>query len=385
MASVFDSPLPVTLSSFKHRWLNSNSMQSIVIDRHSPRPLRDIFKLHKKGLNIRAIPDVEFKGEDGTDASGPTREYFHLSMSLLTAGDSSIQLFEGQNDHLMPIHCVESQDSMLFYYTGVMISHSFLHDGYPLVGLSKAAVAYIITGSIYEAIPFLSIEDVPDYEIRQMLEKVRDANTDEMFKELNENEAIVTMLTAAGFVNKLLTSTNRDAALESAMLHHTLIVRKLEMDDIRRGMETIQLAMFLNRNKELWGSSHVFPQSSQVIVLAESLEKKLVLHSSVKQDDLNEQEKLAFEWCKEYVRCLPVHAEDDYVPTTGMFLQFVLGSPQYPTQPVYVKFNRKEKSLPDPESCLGILSLHVNASSFADFKKKMDATLSAQATGYGRF
>ena len=46
-----------------------------------------------------------------------------------------------------------------------MISHSFLHNGYPLVGVSRAVTAYIITGSIDEAIPFIDINDVPDYEL----------------------------------------------------------------------------------------------------------------------------------------------------------------------------------------------------------------------------
>ena len=105
---------PLTLSSFRNNWINSNC-QPIVINRQSSKLLRDIFKLHKKGLDIKAIPDVEFKGEDGTDASGPTREYFFLSMSLLATGDSAVHLFEGQTDHPMPIHCLESLDSMLCY------------------------------------------------------------------------------------------------------------------------------------------------------------------------------------------------------------------------------------------------------------------------------
>lgn len=83
--------------------------------------------------------------------------------------------------------------------------------------------------------------------------------------------------------------------------------------------------------------------------------------------------------------CFVVSAVHAYAPTTGRFLQFVLGSPQYPTQPLYIKFNRKEKSLPDPEACLGVLSLPINAINFNDFKQKMDVTISAQAIGYGRF
>ncbi len=71
----------------------------------------------------------------------------------------------------------------------------------------------------------------------------KDAQTVDMFKEINEDEAIVAILTAAGLVNKFVTSTNRDVALEAAILHHTLIIRKLEMDDIRRGMETISFGL----------------------------------------------------------------------------------------------------------------------------------------------
>ena len=68
-----------------------------------------------------------------------------------------------------------------------------------------------------------------------------------------------------------------------------------------------------------------------------------------------------------------------------MFLQFVTGSPLCPTQPIYVKPNRIDKVLPDSDSCLGILSLHVNAVDFTEFKSKLDSTLSIQSTGYGRF
>jgi hypothetical protein len=80
-----------------------------------------------------------------------------------------------------------------------------------------------------------------------------------------------------------------------------------------------------------------------------------------------------------------VSSDDKYGPTTGRFLLFVFASPQYPTRPVYVKCNRKEKSLPDPEARLGILSIPTNAANFDEFKRKMDVTISVQAQGYGRF
>lgn len=168
----FDDKPNASLEAFRVHWCNASINQTIHIDRQSPKLLREIFTLYKRGLNVRAMPDVQFKGEDGSDASGPTREYFHLSMSHLATGDSQIHLFEGEKDHLMPIHCIESFDSMLFYYSGLMISHSFLHEGYPLIGMSQAVVAYIVTDSIDEAVPFLTIKDIPDLEVRDILQQV---------------------------------------------------------------------------------------------------------------------------------------------------------------------------------------------------------------------
>ena len=49
------------------------------------------------------------------------------------------------------------------------------------------------------------------------------------------------------------------------------------------------------------------------------------------------------------------------------------------TRSVYVKLRRKEKSLTDPEACLGTLSIPMNAENFDKFKQKMDVTLSIQS------
>ena len=111
-------------------------------------------------------------GEDGSEASGPTHEYFYLSMARLASGDDNLHLFQGETDHLVPIDCIKSYDSLLFYYADLLISHSVLHEGYPIVGLSQAAVAYIVTGSFDEAVQYLTVKDIPDLEIRNILQRV---------------------------------------------------------------------------------------------------------------------------------------------------------------------------------------------------------------------
>ena len=107
------------------------------------------------------------------------------------------------------------------------------------------------------------------------------------------NEAVFNTLVAAGFVNKLISKSNRDAACEKVLIHFALIVRKLEMDDIRRGMELIYLASFLQKSNHLL-DSHVFPRVNDFAVTGDSLVKKIALHPSV--NDLDETQEKTFEW-----------------------------------------------------------------------------------------
>ena len=146
--------------------------QPIFINRASETLFTDIVKIHKRGLDIRLTPDVQFACEEAMDASGPSREYFHLMMKSIAAGDRRVCLFEGEAGHLLPIHSTDALESNLFYYIGRMIAPSFLHGGFPFVGMSKAVIAYIITSSVDEALPYLTIEDVPDFTVRKLMQEV---------------------------------------------------------------------------------------------------------------------------------------------------------------------------------------------------------------------
>lgn len=155
--------------------------QPIFINRESETLLADFVKIHKKGMDISLLLDVEFVGEDAMDASGPSREYFHLMMKSLRAGDRRICLFEGEEGHLLPIHSTDALESSLFYYAGRMIAHSFLHSGFPFVGMSEAVTTYIVSSSIDESLPYLTVKDIPDLTIRQIMEEVIISATNLMY------------------------------------------------------------------------------------------------------------------------------------------------------------------------------------------------------------
>lgn len=161
------------LRSHGQRNTISGSYQDLVVDRHSSTIIRDLFKKFKRGeLDIRKTPDVTFLGEDGIDAFGLTKEFFHLVMNAIKNGQGGYILFEGQQDHLVPVICEEYNQSGYFRYVGMLIAMSMLHGGCGFVGLSRAISSYMVTDDIITASACLSIKDVPDYSVQEALSQV---------------------------------------------------------------------------------------------------------------------------------------------------------------------------------------------------------------------
>lgn len=61
-------------------------------------------KYKNPGFDTTRSLCVKFVDEFGVDAGGVTREFFHLLMERLKSQVGSLNLFEGQVGHLVPIH-----------------------------------------------------------------------------------------------------------------------------------------------------------------------------------------------------------------------------------------------------------------------------------------
>ncbi len=118
---------------------------------------------------------------------------------------------------------------------------------------------------------------------------------------MNEDKAVINALVTAGFVNKHITKHNKEVACEKLIMHYSLMSRKLELDDIRRGMDIVQLVSFLKNQKDLW--MEVFPRVNDIKFEADMLVKKLTLCPG--EGDLDESKEKSFQWCKDYVASLP--------------------------------------------------------------------------------
>lgn len=91
-------------------------------------------------------------------------------LPLLTGG--GINLFEGQVGHLVPIHNYDVLSGGLFVLAGKMILHSILNDCNGVPGMSPAVISYLMTGRRDSAVEHVTLEDMPDPDLKEKLNKV---------------------------------------------------------------------------------------------------------------------------------------------------------------------------------------------------------------------
>ena len=89
-------------------------------------------KYKNPAFNIRSPLMVQFRSsgtpELGIDAGGPTTEYFFNLMNELVRGNlNGIQLFEGEQGHLVPRFDYDIISSNIMKMVGRMILHSVLN------------------------------------------------------------------------------------------------------------------------------------------------------------------------------------------------------------------------------------------------------------------
>jgi hypothetical protein len=153
-----------------------NACQEVFVNRSSDSILRDVFKKLKRGeIEVTKMFDVTFIGEEGIDARGLTKEFFTIMMNSLKCGSGSYIPFEGSDDHLLPVISKEYHQGGFFNYAGQLIAMSVLHAGFGFSGMSRALSVFLSTNDMDRASCHLSVKDVPDYGIQEILREVSTA------------------------------------------------------------------------------------------------------------------------------------------------------------------------------------------------------------------
>jgi hypothetical protein len=151
--------------------------QRIFINRFEDDLENDLLGMYKNpAFRLQAEPRVRFEAEPGVGI-GPVREFFCLSLQLLESGLSNIGqgrviIFEGSTDHKLPVVNNLMKQAGLYLTVGKMLAHSILHGGPPYYGLSPAVIHYWKVDDMERDPLPLSLDDIPDYELRTVLQEV---------------------------------------------------------------------------------------------------------------------------------------------------------------------------------------------------------------------
>lgn len=112
--------------------------------------------------------------ETGIDAGALTKEYFSTGIAALmkeplNARDGGHPLLEGKADHKLPSPNPFLQQCGLYVAVGKFISHSILHGGPGIHGLSPVFKDYLISGKTVGLTPVP--DDIPDPELAAVVKE----------------------------------------------------------------------------------------------------------------------------------------------------------------------------------------------------------------------
>ena len=86
---------------------------------------------------------------------------------------SEANLFEGTEDRKLPLYSIEGIHSKLFEVVGKMVAYLIVHLDIGIPCLSPPVYHYISTGYLERAANFCSIEDITDFEMRELINQVQ--------------------------------------------------------------------------------------------------------------------------------------------------------------------------------------------------------------------
>ncbi len=118
-------------------------------------------------FNVSKLIKVSFIGESSVDEGGPRREFFQLTLKETF---TTLGLFAGWPSNLVPLHNVEAVTKNLYFVIGKLIATCLVQGGQAPACFCKGVADYLIFDEV-RSIPCL--EDIPDFFIREKLQKVK--------------------------------------------------------------------------------------------------------------------------------------------------------------------------------------------------------------------
>ena len=131
------------------------------------------------------------------------------------------------------------------------------------------------------------------------------AKTADDIQQLSSNPLVQVMLDNAGFTGVFLSLENKEIEANQIMVHEVLSKRRREVEDIRKGLESLALVSLFSTCSSL--CNHVFPSSQEFGINPEMVKSQITL---MEGEVLNSENKRnAFLWLRSYIEELGVRTK----------------------------------------------------------------------------
>ncbi len=119
----------------------------------------------KPKCDVSKVLRIRFIGESAHDDGGPRREFFRYLIPAIAQSS----LFSGWPNPVIPNHLPSAVAANHFFAVGKMLSTCIIQGGQAPLCFVPAVAEYLVKGCVSTK---YCLNDIPDYEARQFLEKV---------------------------------------------------------------------------------------------------------------------------------------------------------------------------------------------------------------------
>lgn len=297
-------PADHILNVFKARVVKDAGPTMAITFNRSKKAIRELCRIYKNSsAKLSRQPVVYFvskTGEDeeyeeeAADVGGPMREFLSLATETVLSC-SEPQLFEGCDDHKVPVHSQQLVLNGYFRMVGEIMAHAIIHGEVWITGLAKPVKEFLSSGCAESATQVVCLEDIADLDVHQVLQRMAEADEDEITR-LNSEDMVSNLMAESGVSAAFLTVNNVSQVAYEIMVYQVIHKRMRELEEIRKGLDVLQLGSLLYRHPKV--TSLVFPTVDEAAIDMEVLEKRLSIDPTTAKSNAN---NTAYKFFLEYL------------------------------------------------------------------------------------
>ncbi|KAL4236020.1 hypothetical protein ACF0H5_004407 [Mactra antiquata] len=332
------------------------------------------YKSDKKNCHTQLMITFEKGGieEEGLDGSGLRRE-FYCSFFRECLYSTKNVMFVGSRRRMLPSNDMSMVQNGFFEALGKAIVASILNGDCGFPYLAPVVFYYLIDEDVTT---HLTLEDVPDMDIKYLIDSLLKAQTD---SEINEIIHIpeATVIDHIGWpTGQTYSMKTRDALVEHLIRWSLIEKRKSSLDKLKAGLNHMG---FLDATKDTEHLKPLLVYSQQYSVTAAYLKDKLL--PKVEELECSDESQRS---SKQFMLDYLMNITDEEAES---LFQFITGSidPPVEEEAISVEFNNSKKSqkYPEAHTCLSRLVIPNGNKSLNEFNTSIRQAIDMAKQGFG--